>query len=123
GATVMLPYGCGDGVRDADEDCDDGNLLPGDGCNGLCRLEPNAVCPELENCHLTAVCGNGIVNIGEACDDANTVTGDGCSGDCSIIELGFGCPRPGKACERHYDCGDGHLDPTEQCDDGNRDLG
>jgi len=31
--------GCGDGVRDADEECDDGNTRSTDGCNSACRLE------------------------------------------------------------------------------------
>jgi cysteine-rich repeat protein len=33
---------CGDGVRRGSEQCDDGNLTNGDGCNEDCRLEP---CP------------------------------------------------------------------------------
>jgi cysteine-rich repeat protein len=38
--------GCGDGILDGDEACDDGNVLDGDGCNSSCRirlcLEPPA---------------------------------------------------------------------------------
>ncbi len=30
---------CGDGVRDANEECDDGNGMPGDGCDAACKLE------------------------------------------------------------------------------------
>jgi cysteine-rich repeat protein len=30
---------CGDGVLDPFETCDDGNLVPGDGCTPLCQLE------------------------------------------------------------------------------------
>jgi cysteine-rich repeat protein len=30
--------GCGDGERDLDEDCDDGNRLNGDGCSGDCLM-------------------------------------------------------------------------------------
>src|SRR5690242_4737927 len=34
------PY-CGDGmVNQASETCDDGNALPGDGCTGVCTVEP-----------------------------------------------------------------------------------
>ena len=34
---------CGDNVLDRPlEACDDGNTVPGDGCNGLCQLEPGA---------------------------------------------------------------------------------
>jgi cysteine-rich repeat protein len=31
---------CGDGVAQASEECDDGNAFAGDGCSGVCRLEP-----------------------------------------------------------------------------------
>ncbi len=34
------PPGCGNGVLEPKEDCDDGNLLYGDGCNALCFSEP-----------------------------------------------------------------------------------
>src|SRR5262249_44629523 len=30
---------CGEGVVDPPETCDDGNLIPGDGCSPLCQLE------------------------------------------------------------------------------------
>jgi cysteine-rich repeat protein len=36
---LPLPPGCGDGVRTPDEDCDDGNLTPGDGCSPYCLKE------------------------------------------------------------------------------------
>jgi cysteine-rich repeat protein len=31
--------GCGDGIRDQGESCDDGNVLDGDGCSRTCSLE------------------------------------------------------------------------------------
>jgi cysteine-rich repeat protein len=39
--------GCGDGVRDEAEECDDGNDLDGDGCDGLCRAEDAVLCAAL----------------------------------------------------------------------------
>jgi cysteine-rich repeat protein len=37
---------CGDGVIDAPETCDDGNSIPGDGCDGNCQIEGTAwSCP------------------------------------------------------------------------------
>ncbi len=33
-----VAQGCGDGNRDGDEECDDGNLEDGDGCNADCKL-------------------------------------------------------------------------------------
>ena len=35
---------CGDSVVDSDENCDDGNTTPGDGCSNTCTTEPNFVC-------------------------------------------------------------------------------
>jgi fibro-slime domain-containing protein len=38
-ATCQLAQRCGDGTRQAQEVCDDGNLLSGDGCSGTCKDE------------------------------------------------------------------------------------
>ena len=35
---------CGDGVVDDDEQCDDGNILAGDGCNANCRVANGYAC-------------------------------------------------------------------------------
>jgi cysteine-rich repeat protein len=54
----------------ANEECDDGNNISGDGCDALCVIE---------------FCGDGIVNnIIEECDDGNLVGGDGCEADCTV---------------------------------------
>ena len=38
--------GCGDGMLEPEtERCDDGNSVPGDGCSGICTIEPNFDCP------------------------------------------------------------------------------
>src|SRR6266702_354185 len=63
---VCLTSTCGNGVVDPGEECDDGNIIGGDGCSADCKS--------------TEVCGNGIRDVGEACDDGNLVNGDGCSG-------------------------------------------
>jgi cysteine-rich repeat protein len=61
---------CGNGLRDEEEECDDGNLIDGDGCSS--------------DCQSTEMCGNAIVDhaVGEVCDDGNTSSGDECCGDC-----------------------------------------
>src|SRR3989449_2929772 len=69
-ASCLTPVGdCGNGVVDPGEQCDDGNLVAGDGCSASCRLE---------------VCGNGILGPGEQCDDGNLVSGNGCSAGCRL---------------------------------------
>src|SRR5262245_34146429 len=65
-ATAQVPL-CGNGVVEAPELCDDGNLVSGDGCD--------------INCTPTG-CGNGVVTLGEECDDGNVLPGDCCSPLC-----------------------------------------
>ena len=114
-----IPPGCGDGIIEAGEQCDDGNSMPGDGCSGTCQIEPNYVCPTPgQPCVSTVVCGDGVVGPGEGCDDGNSVSSDGCSSICQI-EPGYVCKTPGQLCTRVYLCGDGVVDPNEGCDDGN----
>ena len=135
---------CGDGeLNQASEVCDDGNTLPGDGCNGVCAIEPNFACPVPgEPCVSTIECGDGVLAGSEICDDGNAVGGDGCAADCQGIEPNYYCPTPGQPCVQVIDpcntdnpppscepvviealptCGDGIIqaDRGEQCDDGN----
>ena len=84
---------CGDGTTQSGEQCDDGNLIDGDGCNANCRIE---------------VCGDGTMQAVEECDDGNLIDGDGCDSSCRIEQCS-GCPV----------CGDGEVQCIEQCDDGN----
>jgi cysteine-rich repeat protein len=74
--TRVRPSYCGDGTVQAGEQCDDGNVVNGDGCNADCT---------------TPVCGNGIKETGETCDDGNVTSGDGCSSAC----LFEGCSATG----------------------------
>lgn len=118
---------CGNTVADFEEnglvgaDCEDGNTSPGDGCNALCQPE---------------FCGDGIPQpgLGEQCDDGNTRNDDACVLGCLNASCGDGYIRRGSedceppstptcdvACQRIHPptCGDGVVDPGEQCDDGN----
>lgn len=86
---------CGDGTVNLDtEECDDGNLEPGDGC--------------AEDCTWEGSCGDGVLDDGEACDDGNLFAGDGCDDQCLQESCGDGVVQPGLG---------------EECDDGNRDRG
>lgn len=73
---------CGSGVRGPGEQCDDGNLANGDGCDATCQIE---------------TCGNGLVQAGEQCDDGGIMGGDGCSATCQR-EPGYTCPIAGGVC-------------------------
>jgi len=117
---------CGNGIKEGNEQCDDGNGVNGDGCAAGCMNEGPAICGNgekegneqcddgnLQNgdfcsdqCQPTAVeCGNGILEINEVCDDGNNVNGDGCSAVCQE-EL------PGAI------CGNRVVEDGETCDDG-----
>jgi fibro-slime domain-containing protein len=112
---------CGNGLLETDEQCDDGNTMPGDGCSGTCQKEPNFDCPTPgQFCVSTATCGDGVVAGNELCDDHNTVGGDGCSANCRT-ETGWVCPPTGGACQPAPPppCGNGTKDTGEGCDDGN----
>jgi len=92
GADGDVVPGCGNGVIETGEQCDDGNAVQEDGCHNDCLIPR---------------CGDGITDLGEGCDDgtdnSNTMP-DACRTDCRLPY-----------------CGDGVVDTGEECDDGNAD--
>ncbi|CAD8049420.1 unnamed protein product [Paramecium sonneborni] len=140
---------CGDGmIQIPNEECDDGNYLPYDGCydckiqcplgcnscNGFICEKCNAIKgyyynQKSEECETK--CGDKIVNGQEYCDDGNDIEYDGCykcEYSCDIyclncfqgqcIECLEGFYENGPYCKSK--CGDGILNPYfEECDDGN----
>jgi fibro-slime domain-containing protein len=113
--------GCGNGVIEPAEICDDGNSKSGDGCAASCEtMEEDFACPmPNEPCVSTVVHGDGRVSGDETCDDFNTEDGDGCSSD-GQVESGWACSTPGEKCHAKK-CGDGIIAGQETCDDGNDD--
>ena len=84
---------CGDAVRVVGEQCDDGNVLNGDGCNSSCQVEWGySSCGVDAPASCGTVCGDGIKVSTELCDDGNNINGDGCSASCDIeTSLTFSC--------------------------------
>ena len=125
---------CGDGwMAPGDgEQCDDGNVVDGDGCSALCAVEAGFGClPSFTNGRyyqsqttpvsvcVPNVCGDGKLHATEECDDGNVVAGDGCSLRCEVEANYFCRQKDGlTACEPPY-CGDGKKATHEECDDGN----
>jgi len=74
---------CGNGVIDDGEECDDGNIVDGDGCSSTCTIESGGwTCNgEPSICQL---CGNGVPEGTEQCDDGNTIDNDQCKNDCTL---------------------------------------
>src|SRR5262249_5183754 len=66
---------CANRILDPGEECDDGNLAPGDGCGPDCRLETRSTIPTTTTTTTTlppAPCA------GVDCDDRNPCTADAC---------------------------------------------
>ena len=92
---LLLPCvysACGDCVLDSDEECDDCNKTPNDGCSPTCTVDTGYYCIYTGNSsYCVERCGDGInVNNTHACDDGNNLSEDGCSATCQV-ELGFTC--------------------------------
>ncbi len=122
--TGDLTQKCGNGVRQGNEQCDDGNTKNGDGCNIVCKLEPGFKCMTNSQTRLTVckgICGNGEPQGTEQCDDGNTQSGDGCSPVCKYESQSvFDCiagTHP-TVC-RLRSCGGGGKQGSEECDDNN----
>lgn len=65
---------CGDGFNIGLVECDDGNMIDGDGCSSNCTIEAGWVCSDgtptsKDNCQF--ICGNGVLDTNEECDDGN----------------------------------------------------
>ena len=140
---------CGNGILETGEQCDDGNLVNGDCCSSTCQYESTStVCrPSSGPCDVADTCNGAGVCSADAlrpssfvcrpstsfCDLAETCTGsskscptnafrpsgvtcndnDPCSSPDTCNGAGV-CTGP-SVCA----CGNGVVDPGEQCDDGN----
>lgn len=82
-------FGCGDGIVDAGEACDDSNLVDCDGCD--------------RDCSPSTTCGNRILCLPEECDDGNVVDGDCCSSSCAAAAPGAACDD-GDLCTHLDEC-------------------
>jgi cysteine-rich repeat protein len=107
---------CGDGVLDArTEQCDDGDLLDGNGCETDCTVSPTCGgpgdCPDPGITCLEATCDGSSCGVGPSPDNTPCTTDGGASGVC------FTGSCVGTT------CGDGTLDTDEVCDDGNEVFG
>ena len=107
---------CGDGVRQGQEQCDDGNNVAGDCCSPDCHFESaGSPCPDDGNvctgdeCDGQGHCLHDIMLDGELCDDGNLCTGaDLCAaGDC--------VGGSDVSCDDHDRCTADACDPHKGC--------
>jgi large repetitive protein len=121
---------CGDGIlfsQKSGHQCDDGNIIDGDGCSSQCKIERGWVC-NTEGTKPTVcreVCGDGR-RVKQECDDGNGENGDGCSSECKV-EDGYACEGGGvnrrDLC--YQKCGQwpGRNGTKYECDDENLNNG
>jgi fibro-slime domain-containing protein len=147
GQPCISTVACGNGIREPGESCDDKGSASGDGCSSTCGVEPGWVCPLAgQPCQRLVTCGDGRLQSGEQCDlgTANG-SGVGCDANC-VLQPGWtckghtcqrvpvcgdgqvtgkitasycSCPSSGGACRDNSHCGNGVLEKSELCDDGN----
>ena len=115
-AGVCAPRGCGDGVEQDDEECDDGNAVPGDGCEADCTF----------TCTSDADCDDGdACNGAEVCDDTDPtrpVCAAGAPVECPVVEdCRVACtPETGECVYADVDA-DG-VPCDEDCNDSDPDV-
>ncbi len=77
---TTIPPGCGDGVVQSGEACDDGNTLSGDGCSLACAVELGYLCSGTPS-SCVARCAGVICSGGNAC---NTSSCNPSNGRCEL---------------------------------------
>jgi len=106
---------CGNAVVESDETCDDGNCADGDGCSGDCQsIEPGWYCPLPGS-----LCRRMAKASSPADGGASHDTSTQCPVEGGVAGTGPSDPCDGGNAPRLPMCGDGVIDPDEECDDGN----
>lgn len=119
GGAVYLFTPCGDSVLDPGEQCDDGNTIPGDGCDETCQRERASCCDNPNvTCNSDAACPGGDTCCLTHCDSGPEPGCDGlgsaCSDDTQCDSGGMCCPPV---------CGNGFVELDEECDENGNNGG
>ena len=102
---------CGDGFITSQEQCEDSNILSGDGCFN-CKTEYGYSCTNTDKTFSTnlcsPICGDAYVVPTEICDDGILGDGIGCLDDCTGSLPFFTCVNVNKFSMCSSVCGDAY---------------
>ncbi len=125
GSCTTTQY-CGDGIKQGNEQCDDGNTNNYDACSNLCKIQ-TIKCYTNSDCGSTTTSsnfcsGNNVTkNVTTyTCNNPGT-TSSSCSSSVSqqnVQTCSYQCSN-GACITQSSVCGNGILETGEQCDDGN----
>ncbi len=87
GAYESAGVGCGNGIEETGEQCDDGNTANGDGCSSTCTIEDEIQPPCIEG---TTLCSDGTCSI--RCPISDTENAN-CNNN-GVCDTGEGCSCP-----------------------------
>lgn len=116
---------CGDGFFKGTEACDDGNIIPYDGCNQLCQKEAEWTLVQTTDTvtSVTEICGDGKVVGTENCDDGTGTAPVHCKAGCKTGQVnGYTCTGGNRTTATTCTltgCGDGYILNAEECEDWN----
>ncbi len=98
---------CGDGIIEGTEECDDGNIVSGDGCSSTCQIESES----------EAICGDGIIEGTEECESSN-LNNTNCT-DLGYTGGNLSCYAPGTTNECMFNTSEciGDTSGILDCDD------
>ena len=130
-SNCVKPPPCGNGAIDAGEQCDDkGNVF---GAINSCKIYTNFIGGNLgcNNCQIDTTdciiqkyCGDGIIQQGEHCETNGNLFGS--AKTCSDLGFASGqlsctqnCFLDTSKCVPKSKCGNGLVDPSEECDSNN----
>ncbi|HEY6078355.1 MAG TPA: DUF4215 domain-containing protein [Polyangiaceae bacterium] len=117
---TTIPAVCGNGTVEEGEGCEPKSIP---GCSATCQVTAGWTCPQPGFCFENPRCGDGNVDLslGEQCENPPIpgVPHAGCGANCKAL-TGYTCvglTAADTTCFRPV-CGDGVIQPGEQCDDG-----
>lgn len=106
----IVPVGCGDGVKNQNEECDDNNSTDGDGCSKECKIESGYYCPQAGQLCVAKkadgnACGSGVECISGNCgNDSKCHCSDGTQND-GESDVDCGGSSCANRCALNQSCG------------------